>query len=274
MSDDDTRRSWNLATRNHNSHKGDQAAFFREGGDVLFPEELELLGELEGRDIVHLQCNAGQDTLGLARRGAKVLGVDLADEAIAFARGLSEGSGISARFISAEVVEWLETTDERFDIAFTSYGTTGWLPDLEAWARGVERVLTPGGIFVYMEFHPLIWSLGEDGRLSGDDYFQTTPFRDPVGDYVALSGAGLGAQQAGETIENTIPATSYQHGFGSILNALCGAGLRLEVVREYPYSNGFRRSPSWVAEPGRRYVLPEGQARVPLMFGIRARKHT
>jgi 2-polyprenyl-3-methyl-5-hydroxy-6-metoxy-1,4-benzoquinol methylase len=90
--DDDletTRRSWNVATRNHNAHKGDQAAFLRAGGDVLFPEELELLGDLRGKRLVHVQCNAGQDTLCLARRGAVATGVDLSDEAIRFARELS-----------------------------------------------------------------------------------------------------------------------------------------------------------------------------------------
>ena len=92
-----TRRSWNLATRNHNAHKGDQAAALRAGNDPLFLDELELLGELRGRRLVHLQCNAGQDTLGLARRGAVATGVDLSDEAIAFARRLSADSGILAR---------------------------------------------------------------------------------------------------------------------------------------------------------------------------------
>jgi hypothetical protein len=40
---DTTRNSWNVATRNHNAHKGDQAAFFRAGKETLFPEELELV---------------------------------------------------------------------------------------------------------------------------------------------------------------------------------------------------------------------------------------
>ncbi len=158
--DDETRRSWNFATRNHNAHKGDQAAFFRAGGDVLFSEELELLGPLQGRDVAHLQCNAGQDTLSLVHHGARATGVDFSDEAIAFARQLSADSGVPATFIESEIISWLETTPERFDLAFTSYGTTPWLSDLEAWARGVERILRPGGALVYVEFHPLIWSLG------------------------------------------------------------------------------------------------------------------
>lgn len=272
MSDDATRRSWNLATLNHNSHKGDQVAFFREGGDVLFPEELVLLGPLEGKDVVHLQCNAGQDTLGLVRRGARVVGVDLADEAIGFARALSEGAGLPASFICAEVVGWMEATAERFDLAFTSYGTTGWLPDLDAWARGVARVLKPGGALVYVEFHPLVWSFGEDLALSGDDYFAETPFIEPVGDYVAVSGAGLGAVKQGAVVVNKIAATSYQHGLGKVVTALARSGLVLEVVHEYPYANGCRVKDALVPAPGRRYVFPEGMARVPLMFGLRARR--
>ena len=67
---DSTRRSWNIATRNHNAHKGDQAAFLRGGGDLLFPEERALLGPLAGKSLVHLQCYSGQDSLCLARDGA------------------------------------------------------------------------------------------------------------------------------------------------------------------------------------------------------------
>jgi hypothetical protein len=42
------RASWNEATRAHNAHKCDQAAFFRAGGSTLFPEELALLGDVRG----------------------------------------------------------------------------------------------------------------------------------------------------------------------------------------------------------------------------------
>ncbi|MFF8324428.1 hypothetical protein ACH49M_05185 [Rhodococcus qingshengii] len=60
------RLSWNAATVAHNSHKGDQAQFFRNGGSTLYPEELALLGEIDGSSILHLQCNSGQDSLSLA----------------------------------------------------------------------------------------------------------------------------------------------------------------------------------------------------------------
>jgi SAM-dependent methyltransferase len=266
---DATRRSWNVATRNHNTHKGDQAAFLRAGGEFLFPEELDLLGPLSGARLVHLQCNAGQDSLCLARRGASVTGVDLSDEAIAFARSLSDESGIPATFVQAEVVEWMTTTTElRFDLAFASYGATCWLPDLDAWARGIRRILVPGGRFVYVEFHPIVWSIAPDLCITGDDYFSTTPFVEPVGDYVAEAGPHLGAATGAQRGHNDLPAHAWQHGLGAIVTALAEANLRIECVREYAYANGCRVNPSLVPGRDRRWVWPDGAARVPLMFGV------
>jgi len=271
-----TRRSWNLATRNHNAHKGDQAAFLRGGGDTIFAEELELLGPLDGRRLVHLQCNSGQDTLCLARRGARAVGVDLSDHAIGVARELSAGSGIPAQFVEAELVAWMSTTEERFELAFSSYGAVSWMPDLDAWARGVARVLAPGGRFVYLEFHPLVWSVGKELSVTdGDDYFARKPFVVPVGDYVLESGAGLGAVTRGETEENTIPAYAWQYGVAQIVDALASAGLILERLVEYPHSNGCKVHGRLVVDPTdpRRWVWPDGVAgRLPLMFGLSVRR--
>jgi SAM-dependent methyltransferase len=263
---DATRRSWNFATRNHNAHKGDQAAFLRDGGDTLFPEELGLLGGLTGRRLVHLQCNSGQDSLCLARRGARVTGVDMSDEAIDFARRLSKESGIAAGFERAEVVTWMHETQERFDLAFCSYGVTGWLPDLDAWADGLRRIVAVGGRFVYVEFHPIFWSVG----ATRDDYFATEPFVEPVPDYVATSGAALGAAVSAASETNTVAAHAWQHGLGEIVDALLRHGFRLDRLREYPYANGCRLDPSLVPAEGRRWQWPPGVARTPLMFSLAA----
>lgn len=268
----DTRESWNVATRIHNSHKGDQAAFFRDGGSPLFPEEIELLGDIRGQKLVHLQCNAGQDTLGLAKLGAQLTGVDFSNEAIRFARQLSADSGIPAEFVEADVISWMQQTPERFDIAFSSYGAVCWHADRESWARGIANVLRPGGRFVYVEFHPIGHSIGPDLRLSGDDYFATEPFIAPVGDYVAPSGPGLLALTRGEPETNQVPSASWQHGLGDVVTALVASGLQLEVLREYPWSNGFKFNDALVLGEGRRWHWPEGMARIPLMFALSVRR--
>ena len=139
------RLSWNAATQAHNSHKIDQAGFLRRGGSTLFAEELALLGDVRGLRIAHLQCNAGQDSLSLAALGALVTGVDISDEAIAFARRLSTDSGIAANFTRADIYDWLEReaaeNPASYEIAFSSYGFLCWLSDLTVWAKGIHAIL-------------------------------------------------------------------------------------------------------------------------------------
>ena len=209
------RLSWNTATVAHNSHKGDQAAFFRNGGSTLFPEERELLGDLPGLRLLHLQCNAGQDTLSLVRDGADATGVDISDEAIDFARQLSADAGLPARFERADVLDWMPAAaarGERFDRVFTSYGAICWLSDLSAWARGIASLLAPGGRFAMVEFHPFSLYFDEQWQPRYD-YFNGDATEEPagVGDYVAASARGSASStiiRASSVSRTRIRATS------------------------------------------------------------------
>ncbi len=277
---EETRASWNVATARHNAQKRNQSAFFLAGGSTLFAEEIELLGDLRGKSLIHLACNAGQDSLSLARLGANVTGVDLSDEAIAYARRLSQESGIVATFHRAELVTWLNAATRagtQFDIAFASYGgVVCWMPDINAWARGVAGVVKPGGYFVCVEFHPLVFSFDANWAFRGDPYFATGhPFSEPVSDYVALSGpaiAPMGFAPSAEPYENRYTAHGYQYTLGETVTALAQAGFIIEVLREYPYANGWRGIETLVEREQRRFYPPEGVASPPLMFGLRARR--
>jgi SAM-dependent methyltransferase len=268
------RRSWNHATRAHNAHKGDQAAFLRSGGSTLFPEELELLGDVRGKRLVHLQCNSGQDSLSLAARGAQVTGVDISDEAIEFARTLSADSGIAARFERADVFDWLAQTSERFDIAFASYGALCWLSDLPTWARGVARVLAPGGRLVLVEFHPVLNLFDDDGRIGsgpgnggGGAHIE---WKSGVGDYVAASDGALpaGEHVKTEPFRNPEACHEWEWSVPEVVDAVARAGLRVETVREWPYSNGCKFFPNMVALDGKRWALAAGSPKVPCMYGL------
>jgi SAM-dependent methyltransferase len=276
---EDNRLSWNEATVAHNSHKGDQAAFFRNGGTTLYPEELELLGDLQGRSLVHLQCNSGQDTLSLARLGANVTGVDISDTAIDFARQLSHDTGIPATFHRMDVYDWLEQTargTQRFDIAFCSYGAIVWLSDIQAWARGIAAILKPGGRFVIIDFHPVThlfeWNLERKYSYFMDG--KPATFEEGIGDYVALSGQGLVNTEYVEGVKdfkNPHRVHEFTWGLGEIVTALLESGLTLTSLREYPYGNGFKRYESMSCS-GRRWYLSADQPNIPLMFSISARK--
>lgn len=272
------RRAWNEATHAHNSHKGDQARFLREGGSTLFPEELELLGDINGRRLVHLQCNSGQDTLSLASLGAIATGVDISDEAIATAQRLSVESGIPAHFVRADVYDWFDAAiaaGERFDLAFSSYGAICWLSDLTAWGRGIAGVLEPGGAFVLVEFHPFAAMFDERLTIRWP-YRDADPFLGPgVGDYVAASRDALvpwGYQEGVVGFQNPNPGAEFAHGLADVVTALLDAGLTLEIFREYDYANGCRFFESAVELPGRRFALPPGTPAFPQMYALRARK--
>src|SRR5919106_3661510 len=107
------RLSWNAVVGAHDSHRGDLSRFFSEGGSTLFQEERDLLGELEGRCLVHLQCNSGGDSISLAKLGATVTGVDISDEAVSSARDLAEKTGIRVTFERADVYDWLQKTSHK-----------------------------------------------------------------------------------------------------------------------------------------------------------------
>ena len=272
------RRSWNHATRAHNAHKGDQAAFLRGGGSTLFPEEIELVGDLRDKRLLHLQCNSGQDTLSFAARGAQVTGVDISDEAIEFARKLSADSGIDGRFERSDVYDWLESANETFDIVFASYGALLWLSDLRRWARGVARVLAPEGRLVVIEFHPILNLFDDDGQIGkgvgGRGGGKQLDWPQGIGDYVAASEGALPAGEHVETapFKNPEACIEWDWSVADVVDAVAQAGLRIERVREWPYSNGCRFFSNMVALPERRWALAPDAPQVPLMYGLVARR--
>lgn len=278
------RLSWNVATEAHNSHKGDQAAFYRSGGNKLFAEERELLGNVSGKRIVHLQCNSGQDSLSLVQMGAEVVGVDISDSAIEFARQLSAESGVPATFIRSDVYDWLDEaarTGEQFDVVFCSYGAIIWLSDLDSWAVGVEKILKPGGQFVVVDFHPMSMCFDDDWNLTfpysgfgGDAVLYV--WEDGVGDYVAreMIQAEPGAELPGVSDDeyvNPHPSYEFNWGIADILGALLRAGLSIADVREYPYSNSGHMA-GMSQTPNGKWIVPDNIPPTPLMYGIRAEK--
>jgi SAM-dependent methyltransferase len=278
---EENRLSWNEATRAHNSHKRDQAKFFRDGGTKLFPEETAVLGDLSGKSVLHLQCNSGQDTLSMKQLGAaSVTGVDISDEAIDFARKLSADSGLAATFHRADVYDWLAEAakgEERWDIVFSSYGAIVWLSDLVRWAIGVASVLKPGGRFVTVDFHPFAMAFGANlqHKLPYSTHGRPIVWSDGVGDYVGEAGAVLapsGWEDGVQNFQNPHPVSEFAWSLSEIITALLDAGLTLEHFREYNHTSGFRQFKSMVREDGRRWVLPPEVPSIPLMYSVAARK--
>ncbi|KAG0005973.1 hypothetical protein BGZ65_009737 [Modicella reniformis] len=279
------RISWNHATLAHNSHKVDQHIFFRNKGSTLYKEERDLLGNLAGLKVCHLQCNAGQDTLSLVTKlGAQnPVGVDISDNAIEFATKLAKDAGIESTFVRADVFNYFDTTDpDQFDVVFASYGALGWLSSMEKYAAGVSKILKPGGRYCIVEFHPV-------GFIFNTDLVHEYPYSsggEPileergVSDYVAQAALdgdeiipNLKYTTGVQGFKNPTPSAEFCWGFADIIGSFIAAGLQLTHFKEYPYSNFFKMYHSMTpekVEEGTRWHF--NGPMLPLMYSISATK--
>jgi SAM-dependent methyltransferase len=138
---------------------------FKAGALSLRAHEIADLGDVRDKDLVHLQCHFGKDTLSWARLGARVTGLDFSEPAVKAAVELAREIGVDARFVTADVYDATAALDgRRFDIVYTGVGALCWLPDMERWAKVVCDLLRPGGQLYLFEFHPLRWISGKRQR--------------------------------------------------------------------------------------------------------------
>lgn len=201
---------------------------FQAGGNTLDPIELDEVGDVAGKTLLHLQCHLGLDTLSWARRGAAVTGVDFSAESIRHARAIAAEAGLPAEFLCADVYDLPGELRGRFDIVYTSGGVLTWLPDIRRWAEVVAGCLKTGGLFYLMEFHPFRRVMfparaDADGCPVQQGYFSPGPVR-----FLERGSYSL------PTAESTHTAYYWVHGLGEVVSALCAAGLRIEFLHEFP----------------------------------------
>src|SRR5262245_9297882 len=80
-------------------------------------EELRILGEVAGKDILEFGCGGAQWSIGLAKRGARMTGLDISEEQLKFARALIEREGVSVTLVQGSA-EDVPLPDQAFDIVF------------------------------------------------------------------------------------------------------------------------------------------------------------
>lgn len=257
---------WDEKTGHHVKSEFYDVAGFKAGKNTLDLIEMdEIAGEVAGKDLLHLQCHFGLDTLSLARLGAQATGVDFSGEAIRQAQKLNDELGLDCTFVESDVLKLKDNLTGQFDIVYTSYGVLIWLPDLKPWAETIAHFLRSGGVFFIAEMHPFGYvfhdEIEEPVLQAHYPYFHDPePLRfDLVGTYADKDAK----------MENTV---SYEwiHSLGDIINSLTAAGLRIEYLHEFDYAV-FQQFP-FLEQRGKQYYLPEGMPRVPLLFSLRAVK--
>ncbi len=235
---------------------------FKKGKSSLNIYELEELGDVKGKSLLHLQCHFGQDTLSLSRLGAKCTGIDLSSEGIKQAKLLNKELDLDATFIESNLYDVPTNVKGKFDVVFASYGVIGWLPDLKTLGKIIADKLKNGCVFYLIEFHPIVWMF---------DFLQTPPKLT----YPYLKSEAIYEEYKGTYTNSDADIISkeygWNHGLGEVVSALTGAGLQIEFLHEFEKSP-YNSFPEMDKTDDGMYVLKENQRMFPLLYSIRASK--
>lgn len=251
------REVWNEIVGIHYDHPDYKLREFLDGWNSLKAIEKEALGDVTGKDLLHLMCQFGMDTLSWARFGANVTGVDISDKSIEYAEKLKDAAGFpDAQFVRSDVYDLIGKIDKKFDVIFQSHGTHCWIGDLDKWAKVIAHYLKPGGVFFIVDGHPIA-----DLFLWGEmfSYFDKGPYKETGSpDYCDRE-----YKIQNETVE-------WMHKISDFINALVSNGLTIERLDEYNKSY-YDIKGGWIRE-GDYWYPPEGPTKYPLMFSLKAKK--
>jgi SAM-dependent methyltransferase len=255
---DANKRSWGALSKDH--YEVFRARLLA-NQYTLSPTQIQELGDIRGKRLIHLQCNTGADTVCLARMGATVTGVDLVPDNVRYARQLAVDCGVhDARFIESNVLEIMDVHDEQYDVVFTTEGVLCWLPDLYLWARNVRHLLADDGFLYVMDSHPfyMIWDEDRLPELACKyPYFLKRPDREEwIGGYASESKPGANY--------------SWMYTVGEIVTALSQAGLHIEWFHEFDWLFFQLSAQRQQRDERGGWTFPEHKEKLPYTFSLKA----
>jgi len=254
------RETWNKKVTVHSESDFYNLKEFKKGKNSLHRYELEALGDVSGKSLLHLQCHFGQDTLSWERLGAKCTGVDLSEEGIKLAKSLAEELQLKSKFVCCNVLDTSDYVEEQFDIVFTSFGAICWLPDLKPWAKMISERLKQGGVFYITDFHPIPWMF---------DY-NVNP---PVLKYGYQQREAIYEEYNGTYADMNSDMVSkdftWNHSLGEVITSLANAGLTIDYLNEYD-ATPYDIFPNLIKNKDGMFEFET--KKYPLVFEVKARK--
>lgn len=144
------RKAWDILSREY-EEPGRRAWQSAEPhwGIWRIPESgLRVLPDVTGKDVIELGCGTAYLSAWLARRGARVVGIDNSSAQLASARRFQREFGLEFPLLQA-TAEAVPLPDASFDLAISEYGASIWC-DPYLWIPEASRLLRPGGQLIFM----------------------------------------------------------------------------------------------------------------------------
>lgn len=258
---DENKNAWSKLSEDHYQTFKNR---LKDGRNILNTYIEKELGDIQGKKIIHLQCNTGVDTITLAQMGAsEVVGVDLVPENVHFANRLAKENQVeNVSFLASDIMKLEEAHKETYDVVFTSEGVLGWLPDLQVWARTIRKLLKDTGYLYVFDSHPFFLAfdeskLGQQKMELKYPYFGKEPdVDDCIGGYAS-------------EVKTGVKAYFWMHTVSDIINALVSAGLHIEFFNEFT-ENYYNLGDMEPIKGTGLYTYEHNKDKYPMSFSLKA----
>jgi SAM-dependent methyltransferase len=217
--------------------------------EVILPNLLTLVGDVAGQSVCDLACGQGWVAREMARRGARVIGLDVAPNMLALARHYEELAPLGVRYVEGDAQIAKQLVEREFSGCICVMALIN-IPDVRATFRSVARILQPEGWFVFVITHPCFVT----------PHAEWIPLPDPEHAYGRVVTGYFDERwwysANSDGVRSRVP--DYHRMLSTYLNELSDAGFVLErVVEPRPAGRQLERVP--------------GQQEIPSLLLVRAR---
>ncbi len=206
-----TKKWWEYASKNY-QEKCKIPIDIHYGPGSPNEKYFKLLGDIKKKKVLEIGCGGDQCGIAMAKKGAKVTGIDISKQQLKFAKNLADKNKVNIKFYQGDIKNLKQIKSNSQDIVFSAFALH-YVDNLKKCFKEVNRVLKKKGLFVFSLDHPFFRTVNPKTLKLRDSYFNTGKweeyFSDPTKKFVM-----------------------YTHTMSELHNLLVNSGFQVEKIIE------------------------------------------
>jgi SAM-dependent methyltransferase len=176
------RAHWDAQSDTYQARHGAQLARHPMAWGVwsISEDELHVLDDVAGKDVLEFGCGGAQWSIALTKRGARCVGLDNSERQLAYARRNMQDAGVEFPLVHA-AAENVPLPDDSFDVVFCDHGAMTFA-DPYSTVPEVARLLRPGGLLAFSHETPLHFICWDSSADAISSTLQTNYFEHHASD--------------------------------------------------------------------------------------------